>query len=402
MNNPRQGNYFRQFCLPRASYPSEQSRAGPHEVARGTTSPSPAVVPPFYRSSGKRGHPFPYSLNRRPAMTKREMDELMSVGEQLTTLIAADVPLAVGLGTDSRHAATTVERTNAAIARHVSRGDSLYQAVEQCNVAPANYRYFLLAWLRGSNLTGLLDCSHHLAQRANQQCYGLRASLYYPLLVCILAYLGTIGFCIYLVPALVAIYETNTPGPWLRLLQGIRDTLPYWAPLPPLLLVFLVAGNWLARRRNRAVTHALVSSSPGAIQQHAALADLLSQLLAVGTPRDEALQLAVGTCGNARLLSTIRELRSSSPQSEFPSQAISAQLPPLLAWTLFAPEAAAWRPALLHTVADLYRDHAQARAQRNLNLLALFLFVVLGGGVTLAYALMLMLPVVEMLRSISS
>ena len=70
--------------------------------------------------------------------------------------------------------------------------------------------------------------------------------------MCVLAYVGLIGFCLFLVPTLEGMHESVriAPGPGLRVLQALRDTLPYWAPIPPIVLVLAVRLVACARNRN--------------------------------------------------------------------------------------------------------------------------------------------------------
>lgn len=350
------------------------------------------------------------SVARKPkhvahGMTSRNIDDLMTVNEQLAALIDARVPLDFGLGAETRHSHRVLERFHASVARQVSRGEPLYGAVKENTTAPRAYRYLMLSWLRGGQLSSVVQHSHDVAASSEDAQRALRAGFFYPLLLCFLVYLGTIGFCLYLVPVLTAMYDSPDvrPGPWLELMRMLAETLPSWVAIPP--AVFLIWAFWKFWSRRRCTARgslAAVLKSPASARHNAHFAELLADLLDAGTPRDEALELAAGATGHESLLAAARAEsndNSAAQQREIDST-LSKQLPPLLRWALFSAEAEPQRSSVIRLAAGVYRNAAQQRTRRASSLIALVALIVVGGGITLLYGLMLFLPMVEMLRAI--
>jgi type II secretory pathway component PulF len=344
-------------------------------------------------------------------MESATLDDLMAMNEQLAALLAAGVPVDVGLG--GRYTPEVLEKINAAVARGVSRGASLAEAVESNRAAapPAYLRTVELA-IRSGDFPAALAGSTQVADLLNDSRNTVRLALFYPLVLCCVAYVGLVGLCLFLVPVLegVAGEFRAKPGRGLGTLQALRDTLPIWVAIPPAALVLLF--GWRRYRIRHAQLSSRVARSiawlPGmsrAIddERRAIFAGLLSKLLAEGMPFGEALPLAADACGDAKLSATAQELAAELELGRLPSDASRESLafPPFLRWALWHAEESVGRVGALAMAADLYAAAARRRTARLGAVLPVLACVFLGGGVTLLYGLALFVPVVEMLRSVS-
>jgi general secretion pathway protein F len=151
-------------------------------------------------------------------------DDVTALNEQLAALVEAGVPLDVGLGQPDLPAAKALARINATVVRRVSRGESLEEALQGDEQdVPASYRS-LVHGLRTGNLSAALDGSHRVAESVVDARYALESAFVYPLIVCLLAFAGLIGFCLFLVPTLERMVESSrlAPGPALRMLHRAR------------------------------------------------------------------------------------------------------------------------------------------------------------------------------------
>lgn len=344
-------------------------------------------------------------------MESSELDNFMALNEELAALSAADVILNLGLEPRANGPATDLERINAAVARQVSRGSTLDEALHDGSQSmPVAYRCMMMMGLRSGDLTAELDRFSSTATSNDDTRYIVRASFLYPLLICCMVYVGLVGFCIYLVPTLASMQESLwvAPGRGLSTLMWLRATLPYWVAIPPLILVFFLTRRWWTRSRrprglpgiDRLFGVSLASSR----RQLADFAEMLAELLDLGTPLDDSLVIAAGASGNNALLETARAEGSVSQDDpkESSETRFAEELPPLLHWALFSTEAAGQRTNALRAVANVYREEAESRTHRLELVAPRLICIVVGGGAVLLYGLALFFPVVELLKSIGS
>ena len=339
-------------------------------------------------------------------MEASTLDDLMAVNEQLAALASADVALDLGLGHQAADVTAMWTRFNATIGRQVSRGASLSDALRESDASiPRMYRCLMLLGLQYSKLNLALDCSRTTATGADDTRSVIRAGLLYPFLIGVLAYLGTVGFLLFLVPLLADTYDVPemTPGPWLSRLQLVSASLLYWVAIPPAIVLSAVA--WKVWRTQHAAgrwswfAHALSATNK---LQYATFAEILAELLQMGTPREEALELAVGACGNEELARQAQCLVAAWKAGETTElhEPLLAKFPPLLRFALVESRSDADRCQALRAAAIVYRQSARHRSRQLRVLLPVLSLIFIAGGITLLYGLLLFLPLVELLQAL--
>jgi general secretion pathway protein F len=339
-------------------------------------------------------------------MEAATLDDFLALNDQLAAMVEAGVPVDIGLDETPRKAPAALERINAAVARRASRGATLSEAVSGDPAIPARYSCLMQLGLRSGSFGAALDESHQLAAAAEQSSYAVCSALFYPIVVIALACLGMVGFCLYFVPTLEGIHaDLDIPeGLGLRALRAARAALPLWLAIPPILMLVLAA--WLLQRRRGSSTttgrlSGLGMMLPGArgalaLQRWANFADALSKLLDAGAPLDEALRIASCAVGDSAVQSSAQRLAVSLERDK------ATALPPFLRWALLDAEPGISRAQGLKMAADVYRDAAVNRAERVRVLAPVVACAVIGGGVTLLYALVVFAPVVDLLQALAA
>jgi general secretion pathway protein F len=348
-------------------------------------------------------------------MQSATLDDFTAWNEQLVALAAAGVPLEVGLGRLETDAAATLNEINATVARRVKRGESLVQSLDDDEpLAPRSYRALVQSGLRSGGLSATLDGSSRLAESIDESRNALRAAIFYPLVVCCLAYLGFVAFCLFFVPILEEMYyDLRVPADSaLRVLHVVRETLPYWVAVPPLaLLVWYVWQRRVRSRRSQSLAFAdgnfawLPGMSTVVFQQRCAnFAETAASLLERGISLPESVRLAASASGEARLIEGADSFAAGLDRNELPADHCSAarRFPPFLRWALWHSESTIGRDRALRMAVGIYRRAAQRRAERLRLVAPMIVGVVLGGGAVLLYGLALFLPVVQMLRTLAS
>ena len=344
-------------------------------------------------------------------METATLDDLMALNDQLAALEEAGVPV---IATEEKDLARTLESVNSAVARRVSRGASLEEALEGDAGVPAWYRCLVLLGLRSGNMDTALAASNRVAKSVDDTRQTFTSAFFYPLVVCALAYVGMIVFCLFFVPTLDQTYQSLRiePGRGLTVLRVVRDALPYWVALPPIALLIFVM--WRFRRRLRgAHSNARTGRGfrwlPGLSRsvteaRWASFAETLAALDKSGVPLAEALPLAACACGDSRLAEAGRALAASLKEGRLSGDDSLAarRFPPFLRWAMLRSESTIGRARALEMATLIYRESADRRAERSRIMAPMVVCVILGGGVTLLYALALFVPVVEMIRALAS
>jgi type IV pilus assembly protein PilC len=340
-------------------------------------------------------------------MSQADLPRFLDLSDQLVALVKAGVSVQLGLPPRPSAAAIACEHIGSLVVRRVGEGASLGEALADSAV-PHEYRSVVQLALAGGNLPAALAGARNIAQERDETRHAIRAALRYPLLICTLAYAGLILFCLTFVPKLETMYESMgiRRGWGLALAQLLGETLPYWVLIPPVVLVLVVL--WL--RWTTTVGGATRSFAwiPGmaklaADQELARFAATLAGHLEAGAPLPAALQSVAAVwdsdaCQQATLQLATELARGQVPNDQtFPMQ----HMPPLLRWAICHADDALGRSRALRMASEHYRDAAERRTSRLRVLAPVVTCAVIGGGVTLLYALALFIPVAQMIQGLA-
>ena len=345
-------------------------------------------------------------------METSDQDEFLAFNHHLAVLVAADVPLDLGLSGDESTALLELDRIGSTVLRRLNRGESLSQALEGDDAeVPAEFRGAIQFGLRAGNIASALPGSGEIAESVDNSRRAFESSLVYPLVICVLAYLGLIGFSTYLVPTLLATYADLkvSPGAGLQILRAFRVAMPYWVVLLPCLLIVGLVW-WLRSNRRASSRYATIGALrwlPGTSrivfqERCSRFAESLADLLEKNVPLNEALPIAGELSGDVNLLAGAISAAGMETDSQPADDHTEAQrFPPFLRWAIWQAEPSSGREQALRIAARFYNTSAQQRAQRQRTLLPIGTIVFIGGTVTLLYGLALFIPVVELLHTLA-
>jgi len=341
-------------------------------------------------------------------MKTATLDDFMALNDQLAALVEAGVPIDLDLGQRQSDVVSALERINAVVARRVSQGASLASAIESGDqTAPAAYWSFLQQGLRSGDLSSALSSSSRFARDLENASSVGRQSLVYPAIVCCLAFIGFVGFCLFLVPVLDHAYRgMGAPvGVSLRVVEALRGSLPYWAAILPVGLLLLVGWQRRSKPLSARSIHWLPGMSRALMEERAGkFAESLATLLESGTPLSEALDITAAVWSDKSRIEATRALsaRLSQGQPLSVDSYMADVFPPFLRWALLQSEESAGRVSNLRLAADVYQQTAQRRLERIRVVAPVVAAVVIGGSAVLLYGLTLFLPVVGLLRGLAS
>jgi general secretion pathway protein F len=393
-------------------------------------------------------------------MIAATLDDLLAVNDEIAALVRAGLPLEQGLAELGRDMPGRLGRIATSLADAASRGEPLEQTLlDRAVRLPPVYRAVMQAGMRAGRLPAALEAVATSARRITDTRRAAIVAVSYPLLVTALVWCGLAVFTRTLAPSLAqSFHSLGVPGErFFAALALIGHWAWYWGPVVPVLLAALVALWWYlctrasvlgGKGRGKGDRHLLCAAPEGPFRQKAPVPfsadwllgrlpwmgqmlrwsrtatflEILALLVENQTPLHEAVTLAGAASGDRQTLQAARQLAAmlengATLENNGPEKGtgtICAQhpkgrsgklylspFPLLIQWLMLAAgRSGALLPALQHAAATYHR---RARHQADLvrMFLPAFLTVVIGGGITAVYALILFAPYVAMLHALS-
>lgn len=317
-------------------------------------------------------------------MDETPLQRAFTFNREIASLSATGLPMDIGLQRGET-LETKLDHINARLATRIESGETLDQAIRNATELPTRYRASLWAWLHHSNPTIALDCLLSPAQTKSEFGRYVGKTLFYPLLLLCLAYLGLLLLCLYTGPTLeslsISLLASSESTVWLKVM---RDSILVWATIFPVIMVALLIGWHLLRRQSN------WKWMPGSRRYYKAFADAnlakhLAILIEDGQSSEEALAL----------------LRWN-PETEDLQRQTDEELPTVLRWAVASDLGSHSLIGVLNLAAESYWQIAER--QRNLWRLVMpaMTGAILGGIIVLAYGLTLFLPFIELLYSVAN
>ncbi len=345
------------------------------------------------------------------------LEDLIALNDEIAGLINAGVPLELGLRSLGGTWRSTLARTAEDLAERMSQGASLPEALAaEKGRFPTEYWAVVEAGLKAGRLPAALEYLTEFARNLRDMRQRIGLAAIYPAIVCGLAYCLFVGFILQ-VPRMEDLYfsfRLAVHG-WLRFLRSLYDTIGYWGPGAPIALAALAGGLALVRMLPTARTGGMggvrwlgaVAFFPGsgAIVRNFTLAnfcDLFAVLVEHQVPLPDAAQLAAEATGDARFVQAANQVVGDLRRGESLATSLGRHpaLPPLLKWMVGSAQGVGAIAAALRQAACIYRRRALYQAEWFKLIAPLVLVVVLGGGVLLAYALTLFLPLIDFIKDL--
>ncbi|MHC4405825.1 MAG: type II secretion system F family protein [Planctomycetota bacterium] len=330
------------------------------------------------------------------------LEQLIALNDEMAALMRAGVPLELGLARLGEDMPGRLGKISKSLSERMQEGRSLSEALDEEAVDfPPVYRAVVEAGLKAGRLPAALESVATSARRLAETRRLVAVSFAYPLLVVLLVWGLFLLFVVKIAPQMLQALEgAEVQGrALLTAMKSWGDTAIYWGPLLPLVVVGLAAVWWFRSRRSTLVesrTSALllgwVPGLGGALKSigRAKFSEVLALLVESGVPLHQAVVLAAEAAGDPRLLAAARQTAAALERGgSFEDRRPGAPgLPPLVEWLVRSGQRKGTVCAALGHAADVYHRRAVRKAEGVRLFLPLVLTVVIGGGVTLAYALL--------------
>lgn len=353
-------------------------------------------------------------------MSNLSLEDIQNLSEEIRHLVKAGMPLEKTLADAGRGRGRRLQKLTQTISEELSQGRTLQSIVEH---QPAGSSRMLASAVGAGVQAGDLSLTIELMGDFASDIINLRSKLLqaaaYPLTIVAVACVLILLIVQHTLEVFLWTFESwnvQVHPVLMTLLQWNRQ-MPWWTMLLPVVGILMVL-FWVTSGRAAAMTfrgpERILFLLPGVWAlvrdlQNYTVTRMMSLLTERGLPLQDSLTLAGGASGSARLEAACRatakyvQQGSSAGDASKRFDSHASQLPPLLGACLKQVDRDEGRMVhRLRSVAEFYRT----RMERNIAWLKLMMpvlmFIVIGGGCVLTYALMVFWPVSEMYRSIGS
>ena len=321
--------------------------------------------------------------------------------------VRAGIPLDVGLHGTSERSSGKLGALAERLAHRLEMGASVEEAIAaEGSSVPRAYQAILEAGARSGRLDDVLSAVSELAESTSSLRRQLQLSMIYPVAVVTLASALFGFFLFHIVPQIMRTYEVFDlqRSFWVDWLFWLHRTLAQQSVTVGvtvtivLMIVTGVLADAFFRRRNGATER-----TPGAREiALARFARVMSLLVEHRVPLPEAFRLSGEAAGSSTLSYAAAQLADDIERGQSLQSAVEAvpQLPPLLRWLVAVGQRQSSLAASLRHAADVYELRAVAKMEWFRRIVPPVAVIVCCGAITLLYALMLFLPVTEMLKQL--
>jgi len=337
------------------------------------------------------------------------LNDLIALNDEIAALVRSGVPLESGLAAVGSDMPGRLGRIATTWAQRTARGEPLDQGVAQdAGALPPAYRAVMQAGMKAGRLSAALETLAATARRLGDTRRTVLAAFIYPLIVFLTAWGGAVFFTLVVLPRLAeGFVALRLPAqPMLAAWGKLARWVWLWGPGVPLVVGVGVAAWWFLSPRAGALdgrrSDRLIGAFPWAGSllrdtRAAAFLDILALLIENNAPLGEAVVLAGETSGDPRLAQAARQWATAVEKGQTQPAAFGTPFPPLIAWLMTASRGDAALSAALRQAADSYRRRARYHSDMLRVFLPVSLTFLIGGSVTVLFAVSLFVPYTSML-----
>jgi len=339
------------------------------------------------------------------------LEEILALNDELIALTRAQYPLDLHLARLSQGLRGRQRQLAEDLSQRMAAGESIDEAIAQLGQGfPPMYRAVVTAGLRSGNLTAALEDIAATARRVQELRNSYLTAAAYPAVILILVgvFAATVGVQQLEEMRQVGVQSNVSPNEFpLNVIAWFQMLAPVGLILAPIggvmLLLVLLLQIWPSALflGNGFVVNFLPGARRIALDSKwATIFEVMALLLKNGCPLPQAIRLATAAPGDTRLA---RHGEKWAAQIEAGNlKSAPRELNPLSRWLVNSKQPPLALAGSLKLLSDRYHGKAIRRSQWVSNQLPLYATLVLGGGATLAYAALLIIPWISVLYHLVS
>lgn len=335
------------------------------------------------------------SIKKKPSLRQRSIAEkdIAIFARQLATMLKAGVPLLQAFDIVARgHNNPAVSRLLWDVRAQVETGSSLSQSLRRY---PAHFDALFCNLIAAGEQAGILDEVLSRLATYKEKTLAIkgkiRAALFYPAAILIVAFIVTAAIMIWVVPAFKNVFESfgaELPLPTQAVIWLSDRFVQYWYLIIGSISLgsMMFVRTWKRSAAMQARTDRLMLRLPllGEIVRKAIIARwtrTLSTMFSAGVPLVESLESVGGASGNVVYVEATRRISTSVKSGTSLTMAMqNTQIfPPMVTQMVAIGEESGALDQMLHKVAEFYEDEVDVAVASLSSLMEPIIMVILGG-----------------------
>ncbi len=350
---------------------------------------------------------------------------MIALNNEIAALVRTGVPLELGLRGFSSTSRGELGELTDRFSNRLMAGASLPEVLEEeGDRLPSVYRAVVETGVNAGRLPEALEGLTGFAQSVLELRRRICLACLYPGIVLVMAYGLFAASMVWLIPNFFETYDyLYLPfGRWTPVLQAMSESVAIWGPMLPLVLFVLIIIAATSAKSSRGsgandsagrVTFgnnlglSILGSMPWlrsvlANFHRANFAELLALLIEHEVPLPKALRLAAHSTGDRQVITGAERSAASIECGQTLSASLqsTSEFPPFMRWMMSTGEQQSKLASSMRRITDIYRRRAAYQSDWFKLVLPILLVVVIGGGATLTYGLVVFVPLSELLSSL--
>ena len=343
------------------------------------------------------------SIKKKPSLLQRRIIEkdIAIFARQLATMLKAGVPLLQAFDIVARgHSNPSVSRLLWDVRAHIEAGSSLSQSLRRY---PTYFDALFCNLVAAGEQAGILDEVLSRLATYKEKTLAIkgkiRAALFYPAAIVIVAFIVTAAIMIWVVPAFKNVFDSfgaELPLPTQVVIWLSDRFVQYWYLIIGSISLgsMMFVRTWKRSSAMQASTDRLILRLPllGEIVRKAIIARwtrTLSTMFSAGVPLVESLESVGGASGNVVYIEATRRISTSVKSGTSLTMAMQSTtiFPPMVTQMVAIGEESGALDQMLHKVAEFYEDEVDVAVASLSSLMEPIIMVILGsliGGLVIA------------------
>ena len=335
------------------------------------------------------------SIKKKPSLRQRSITgkDIAIFARQLATMLKAGVPLLQAFDIVARgYSNPAVSRLLWDVRAHVETGSSLSQSLRRY---PAHFDALFCNLVAAGEQAGILDDVLSRLATYKEKTLAIkgkiRAALFYPAAILIVAFVVTAAIMIWVVPAFKNVFESfgaELPLPTQVVIWLSDRFVDYWYLIIGCISLgsMMFVRAWKRSAAMQASTDRFMLRLPllGEIVRKAIIARwtrTLSTMFSAGVPLVESLESVGGASGNVVYVEATRRISTSVKSGTSLTMAMQNThiFPPMVTQMVAIGEESGALDQMLHKVAEIYEDEVDVAVASLSSLMEPIIMVILGG-----------------------
>lgn len=355
---------------------------------------------------------------------KISAESLTDLNEELSSMIRAGIPLDESLRNAVRHLRKDSRNLTELLISRIEQGATLEEAIElESPQLPVSYSSLVKSGLRMGRLPEALQAYTCFSRSRMELRQEIGNALLYPAFVLMMAFVISLFVSFFVFPELQIIQKMFQleQTPLMQFSNQLLELYQAWYFLIPFIFLLLVI-SWKISRSAFLIPREQSESFSGKFfltiaygwipgyrtlfreMNYSTFAEMAGMLLAYDVPLPESLTLAAESTGNTKLITESNALSSQLEKGISLQEGMKSckQFPTFMKTMMIEKTHQNHLTNIMSEIARVYRIRVLNRIDWIKKIIPVALLIIVAGGITACYAIIIFLPFVEILKMLGS